>query len=35
MVVEISKWLDENNIKYEIVTFNFKGPKNIGILTYK
>ena len=35
MVVEISKWLDENKIKYEIVTFNFKGPKNIGILTYK
>ena len=35
MVIEISKWMDENNIKYEIVTFNFKGPKNIGILTYK
>ena len=35
MVIEISKWLDENKIKYEVVTFNFKGPKNIGILTYK
>lgn len=33
MVTEISKWLDENKIKYEIITFNFKGPKNIGILT--
>lgn len=35
MVIEITKWLDENKIKYEIITFNFKGPKNIGILTYK
>lgn len=35
MVMEITKWLDENKIKYEIITFNFKGPKNIGILTYK
>lgn len=35
MIIEISKWLDENKIKYEIITFNFKGPKNIGILTYK
>ena len=34
MIVEISKWLDENKIKYEIITFKFKGPKNIGILTY-
>ena len=24
-----------NSIKYEIVNFNFKSPKNIGILTYK
>lgn len=29
MIVEISKWLDENKIKYEIITFKFKGPKNI------
>lgn len=35
MIEEICKWLEENNIKYEIITFNFKGPKNIGILTYK
>ena len=35
MIEEISKWLRENNIRYEIVTFSFKGPKNIGILTYK
>ncbi len=35
MIVEISKWLDENHIKYETVTFGFKGPKNIGILTYR
>ena len=34
MVEEICKWLKENNIKYEVITFNFKGPKNIGILTY-
>lgn len=34
MIIEISKWLDEHNIKYEIVTFNFKGTKNVGILTY-
>ena len=33
MIVEISKWLDENEIKHETVTFDFKGPKNIGILT--
>ena len=35
VVEEITKWLKENNIKYEIITFKFKGPKNIGILTYK
>lgn len=34
MIIEISKWLDDNKIKYEIITFNFKGPKNIGILTF-
>ena len=34
MVEEICKWLKENNIKYEVITFNFKGPNNIGILTY-
>ena len=35
MIIEISKWLDEHKIKYEIIEFNFKGPKNIGILTSK
>ncbi|MBR4444083.1 MAG: hypothetical protein IKS52_12545 [Clostridia bacterium] len=35
MIVEITKWLDENGIKYETVTFGFKGPKNVGILTCK
>ena len=35
MIVEITKWLDENEIKYETVTFDFKGPKNVGILTCK
>ena len=34
MIEEICKWLKNNNIKYEVITFNFKGPKNIGILTY-
>ncbi len=35
MVEEITKWLRENNIRYEIIYFHFKGPKNIGILTYR
>ena len=35
MIKEICIWLDENNIDYEVITFNFKGPKNIGILTKK
>ena len=35
MIEEISIWLKNNNIKYEIINFNFKGPKNIGILTYR
>lgn len=35
LIAEISKWLSDNHIKYEIIAFNFKGPKNIGILTYK
>lgn len=33
MISEISKWLDEHGIRHEIVTFGFKGPKNVGILT--
>ena len=35
MIEDIAKWLDENKIRYEIVPLHFKGPKNIGILTYK
>ena len=35
MIKEICIWLDENNIDYEVINFNFKGPKNIGILTKK
>ena len=29
------KVLSKINIEYELITFNFKGPKNIGILTKK
>jgi hypothetical protein len=35
LVNEICVYLDSTNIKYEIIRFNFKGPKNIGILTTK
>ena len=35
MIEEICKWLDDNKVKYEIIEFKFKGPKNIGILTSK
>ena len=27
MVADICKWLEENGIRYETVTFSFKGPK--------
>lgn len=33
LVEEIAKYLDENHILYETVTFHFQGPKNVGILT--
>ena len=33
LVEEICGWLDENKIQYEVITFHFKGPKNVGILT--
>ncbi|MDR0315576.1 MAG: hypothetical protein LBH97_01595 [Treponema sp.] len=33
LVNEICKYLDSVNVKYEIVQFKFKGPKNTGILT--
>lgn len=32
MIEEITRWLEVNNVKYEIIVFDFKGPKNIGIL---
>jgi len=35
LVNEICGYLDGEDIKYEIIRFNFKGPKNIGILTVK
>ncbi len=35
MIAEISKWLEKEGIRYEIVTFGFKGPKNVGILTQR
>ncbi|MBN1468101.1 MAG: hypothetical protein JW924_05195 [Fusobacteriaceae bacterium] len=33
MIISISKYLKKNNINYEVYTFSFKGPKNIGIIT--
>ena len=33
LVAEICTYLDDNNIKYEMIKFEFKGPKNVGILT--
>ncbi len=33
LVLAIENYFDKNNIKYERVQFNFKGPKNIGLLT--
>jgi hypothetical protein len=33
LVEAIGKYLDDSKIKYEIVEFKFKGPKNIGIVT--
>jgi len=33
LVNAICGYFDVENIKYEIIKFNFKGPKNIGILT--
>ncbi len=33
LVADIAKWLDEHGIRYELVQFRFKGPKNVGILT--
>jgi len=33
LVAAICEYFDNANIKYEIIKFNFKGPKNIGILS--
>jgi len=33
LVSAICAYFDNAKIKYEIIKFNFKGPKNIGILT--
>ena len=33
LIAEICGYFDNAHIRYEIVKFNFKGPKNIGILT--
>jgi len=33
LVASICAYLDRENIRYEIIKFKFKGPKNIGILT--
>ena len=35
LVSEICGYFDNARIKYEMIRFNFKGPKNIGILTMK
>ena len=33
LVEEICLYLKEQGVPYELVTFDFKGPKNVGILT--
>lgn len=33
LIASICAYLEERNIGYEIIKFNFKGPKNVGILT--
>jgi len=33
LVGSICKYLAERGVKYETVTFDFKGPKNVGIVT--
>lgn len=32
---EISAYYKEHKVKYEIITFDFEGPKNIGLVTFK
>ncbi len=33
MIESISAWLAQQRIAYEVTSFDFKGPKNIGIVT--
>jgi hypothetical protein len=33
LLEEIKKFYDKNGVKYEEVTFDFAGPKNIGLVT--
>ncbi|MBP7785717.1 hypothetical protein KA062_00470 [Patescibacteria group bacterium] len=33
MISEISKFYESNGVKYKVVTFDFEGPKNIGLVT--
>jgi len=35
MLHEISQFYLANNVHYKQVTFNFEGPKNIGLVTFK
>ena len=35
LVKSICAYLTEHSIKHEIISFDFKGPKNIGIITQK
>lgn len=33
LIAEIEKYYDENGIKHERITFDFKGPMNVGIIS--
>ncbi|PJA41015.1 hypothetical protein CO178_01085 [candidate division WWE3 bacterium CG_4_9_14_3_um_filter_34_6] len=35
LINEISKYYDDNNVKYEKITLNFSGPKNIALATFR
>lgn len=35
LVLSIEAYMIQNNVKYEKVKFDFKGPKNIGLVTTK
>lgn len=34
LLVEIGKYFQGNKIKFKQITFNFEGPKNIGLVTW-